>query len=110
MRLTQCVVKNDGLLYLTVPIGLDIVVYNLHRRYGPLRCVHSSHGYYQRVMLEYRLPHLIDGWQVEHVEGWNAESLDANLNYRQSYEPVFVLRNSEHTRAKVTTLADHGEL
>jgi hypothetical protein len=32
MRLTRCLLRPGGLLLLTVPIGPDVVVYNLHRR------------------------------------------------------------------------------
>ena len=48
--------------------------------------------------LQCSLPHMLDGWDVEYVEGWNKDSLDANVNYRQSYEPVFVLRNNPDKR------------
>ena len=43
MRLTQCIVKEGGLLFLSVPIGADVVAFNLHRRYGPARSTISEH-------------------------------------------------------------------
>ena len=33
-HMVQCVVKPGALFFLTVPIGPDVVVFNLHRRYG----------------------------------------------------------------------------
>ncbi len=39
MRLARCIIKREGLLLLAVPIGEDVVAFNLHRRYGSIRCV-----------------------------------------------------------------------
>ena len=47
----DCLLHRDGgLLLLTVPIGPDVVVWNLHRRYGVAR-----------------LPHLLWGWDTVQV-------------------------------------------
>ena len=94
-----------GVLYLTVPIGADLLVWNLHRRYGPLR-----------------LPLLLDGWQVDARFGWEEDKLSEDGNFRKSYEPVFVLRkpldgselqaaappvdDSEHTQSAASTTSD----
>ena len=64
-----------GVLFLTVPVGPDVVVWNLHRRYGPLR-----------------LPLLLAGWDEVGRVGWDEKRLTAKANWRQSYEPVIVLR------------------
>ena len=64
-----------GLLLLTVPVGPDVVVWNLHRRYGAQR-----------------LPHMLWGWSVEAVHGWDEGRLTAAVDWRRSYEPAFVLR------------------
>ena len=37
MRLAQCILKDDGLLLVSVPVGQDVVAFNLHRRYGSVR-------------------------------------------------------------------------
>jgi hypothetical protein len=37
MRLANCVLKPDALLLVSVPVGKDIVAFNLHRRYGRAR-------------------------------------------------------------------------
>eukprot|EP01038_Epipyxis_sp_PR26KG_P005796 gene5796-8000_t len=64
-----------GLLFLTVPIGPDVVVFNLHRRYGKIR-----------------LPYLLSGWEVVEKIAWNEQRISQDANWRQTYEPVFVLK------------------
>jgi hypothetical protein len=59
-----------GILYLTVPIGADRVVFNLHRIYGPQR-----------------LPRLLLGWERLEIAGW-----DGDYESAVRCEPVFVLR------------------
>lgn len=74
MRTARCFLKDTGVLVATVPIGPDVVVWNLHRRYG-----------------ERRLPWMLDDWMVEHVVGWKGDDMLTKVaNWRQSYEPVFV--------------------
>ena len=75
MRLLRCVLRSSGLLYLSVPIGPDVTVWNLHRRYG-----------------RERLPLLLRGWEVVAVYGWRSDALDAAASFTRSYEPVMVLR------------------
>eukprot|EP00040_Diaphanoeca_grandis_P007585 m.41500 g.41500 ORF g.41500 m.41500 type:complete len:113 (-) comp18832_c0_seq1:82-420(-) len=68
--------RPGGLLFLTLPIGPDVVVWNLHRRYG-----------------EIRLPHMLANWEVVEVIGWTESKLRQIGDWRKSYEPVFVLRS-----------------
>ena len=75
MAAAKCTLRPGGLLFLTVPVGPDVVVWNLHRRYGRVR-----------------LPLLLRGWEVVDVVGWSWRRFDASADYRRSYEPVFVLR------------------
>lgn len=75
MSAVQDVLKPDGVLFLTVPIGPDVVVWNLHRRYGRLR-----------------LPRLLRGWEEVERVGWREELLDQDSPYTHAYEPVFVLK------------------
>jgi hypothetical protein len=75
MRTAMCIIKPGGLLFLTIPVGPDVVVWNLHRRYG-----------------RERLPHLLMGWEVVDVVGWSEDRLTTEVDWRRSYEPVFVLR------------------
>lgn len=64
----------SGVLLLTVPIGPDVTVFNLHRRYGALR-----------------LPKLLSGWQQIRRLGWSSQALEIEANWRQTYEPVLFL-------------------
>eukprot|EP00937_MAST-01D_sp_MAST-1D-sp2_P002807 g2807.t1 len=85
MRRARELLRPGGALLLTVPVGPDVVVWNLHRRYGRAR-----------------LPMLLEGWdeRVEERVGWIAAKLDAEANWRRSYEPVFVLRRPRTENGK----------
>lgn len=48
MERARCALRSGGRLFMTVPVGPDALVWNLHRRYGPLR-----------------LPLMLRGWTVE---------------------------------------------
>ena len=74
MRVASCLLKTDGLFLFTAPIGPDAVVWNLHRRYGKAR-----------------LPWMLDDWSVLDVVGWDEDRLTAEIDWRRTYEPVFVL-------------------
>ena len=69
---------NTTKLILTVPLGEDLLAWNLMRIYG-----------------EIRLPLLLNGYNVFARYGYDAEKAAAkfggNQNFRQSYEPVFVV-------------------
>jgi len=67
-----------GVLFLSVPIGPDVVVWNLHRRYGPVR-----------------LPLLLHGYRKLNCFGWDESQLTSPRSFRKSYEPVFVLQSSD---------------
>lgn len=68
--------KPGGIMLLTVPIGPDLVVWNLLRRYGTIR-----------------LPLLLQGWEVVERYFWDEGRLTADEpNFRKSYEPVLILR------------------
>lgn len=74
----RAALRPGGVLFLTVPVGPDVVVWNLHRRYGVVR-----------------LPLLLEGWgePIDRV-GWDEARLTAAAKFTQSWEPVFVLRKS----------------
>ena len=71
--------KPGGRLLLSVPIGQDLVVWNLHRRYGSLR-----------------LPMLLAGWHEEGRIGWDAVAarLTLHTDHRRRVEPLFLLRRN----------------
>eukprot|EP00754_Rhynchopus_humris_P039963 Rhum_TRINITY_DN23034_c0_g2::Rhum_TRINITY_DN23034_c0_g2_i1::g.176769::m.176769 len=75
MKKTLSQLAPGGILYLTLPVGPDVVVWNLHRRYGPLR-----------------LPLMLEGWEVVARIGWDEAKLTEEKDWRMSYEPVLVLR------------------
>lgn len=75
-----------GLFFLTVPVGPDITVFNLHRRYGHIR-----------------LPMLLSAGGLIELErvGFDERRFNQSVNYRQTYEPVFVLEKPLHHRSEV---------
>ena len=65
-----CLVKPGGLMFLSVPTGRDIVAWNIHRVYGPVR-----------------LPLLVAAWHLVDVVGdFNFTNDEINFNH-----PVLVL-------------------
>lgn len=81
MKKMQLVLKPGGLLFLSVPVGPDALVWNLNRIYGRLR-----------------LPLLLKGWEIVDTFGFS-ENL---FEYRgsQDHEPVFVLKNLSNTKGR----------
>lgn len=77
MHLVRHLLKPEGILLLTVPVGPDIVVWNLHRRYGKVR-----------------LPKLLEGWKVLQRWGWDEEVLVRKADYKKSYEPLQALQHN----------------
>lgn len=75
MALARSVLKPAGLLFLSVPIGPDVLVWNLHRRYGSLR-----------------LPLLLDGWTVIDRVGWEDYRVTQEADWKRTYEPILVLQ------------------
>ncbi|KNC54696.1 uncharacterized protein AMSG_01547 [Thecamonas trahens ATCC 50062] len=76
----SCVLKPGGILYLSVPVAKDKIVWNMHRVYGRLR-----------------LPKLLAPFTLLDVIGDN--QLKERLNGCDSgahgdYQPIFVLRNA----------------
>ena len=77
MRSVWRALRPGGRLLLTVPVGPDALVWNLHRRYGPAR-----------------LPLLLQGWEEVERFGWEEARLTAPASTRRSYEPLFLLRRN----------------
>ena len=71
---TLLLTPTTGKLLLTVPVGPDVIAWNLHRRYG-----------------KHRLPKLLRGWKVLGQYGWDAAKRDAPAYFARSYEPAWVL-------------------
>lgn len=80
MQKMKCVIKPGGILYLSVPIALDKVVWNMHRIYGQIR-----------------LPLLLQHWKLLDVfadhrmyNRWSG----CDCYKEGDYEPVLVLQNT----------------
>jgi hypothetical protein len=72
----QLLLKADGLLFLSVPVGPDLLTWNMQRRYGSLR-----------------LPLLLQDWTELGRLGFEEHRLRAFASSRHRYEPLFVLAN-----------------
>lgn len=69
------IIKEDGLLFLAVPIGLDTIFWNAHRIYG-----------------EHRYPKLIEGWEIVDKVSFNEGRLKKENGM---YQPVVVLKKKK---------------
>lgn len=76
MQNLKKIVKPNGLLYLSVPIGFDRIYFNLHRVYG-----------------KYRFPMLVEGWDLIAAFGFHNPT-SFKIDNTGGYQPVFVLKNS----------------
>jgi hypothetical protein len=70
MAKMKSVIKKGGLLFLSVPVGRDKLVWNLYRIYGNLR-----------------LQKLLSGWKILNI-----------YHHMYNWQPVFVLQNSDAGR------------
>ncbi len=75
MEKTRLMIKPGGLLFLSVPVGKDTLIWNSRRIYGKLR-----------------LPLLLEGWKILDRFGFEESMLDLPL---AAAEPVFVLENPD---------------
>lgn len=74
MQKAKALLKKDGLLFLSVPVGKDYLIWNLHRVYGKLR-----------------LKALLQGWRIVGYFGFTSEDLET-IEWTQTHQPVFVLK------------------
>ena len=77
MREAREMLTDDGLLFFSVPMGVDKVYFNVHRVYG-----------------KHRFPELIEGFEV--IEsfgvGPNSHTRTDNVASGTPYQPVFILK------------------
>jgi hypothetical protein len=79
MKKMKCLVRPGGLLFLSVPVAKDMIVWNMHRIYGKLR-----------------LPQLLAHWKIEKIYStweWHMRWDKEESEGRADFEPLFVLRN-----------------
>ena len=70
------ILKPDGILFLAIPVGKDLLAFNAHRIYG-----------------EHRLPMMLDDWEVLDSFGYNEGQLNIRHTKRTGCQPIFVLSN-----------------
>lgn len=73
-------VRAGGLMFLAVPVGSDMLVWNAHRVYG-----------------QFRLPALFSYWQLEGSFGFSESDYAmkfGDITGTSCHQPVFVLRNA----------------
>lgn len=75
MDRAKAMLKEGGLLFLAVPVGKDLLVWNAHRIYGAKR-----------------LPLLLAGWRV--LESFGFQPSDFNRR-QEDHQPVFILRKEK---------------
>lgn len=75
MQMSKKLIKKDGILFFSVPVGRDCIVWNAHRIYGKIR-----------------LPMIFEGWEVLDTFGFS-DSLMVNQDLGSYQEPIFVLKN-----------------
>lgn len=71
MKEAKEMLRPGGLLFLAVPVGMDALVWNAHRVYGPVR-----------------LPMLLQNWNV--IKSYGFQSSDFE-KHRSAHQPIFVL-------------------
>jgi len=78
MQQLKKVIKKDGTLFLSIPVGKDMICFNVHRIYG-----------------EHRFYRLINNWKPLATFGFMEDSFDIQPNgtWGTPYQPVIVLEN-----------------
>lgn len=74
MKKMKAIIKNEGLLYLSVPTGMDKLVWNAHRIYGKIR-----------------LPILLKSWEL--ISTYGELKWDIDLGKDVPSQPIFILKN-----------------
>lgn len=76
LEVMKKIIKKGDILFLSVPVGKDLLVWNAHRIYGRIR-----------------LPLLLKGWETLDTFGFDESKLDV-VDKGASCQPVFVLKNT----------------
>uniref|UniRef100_A0ACD5GSW4 DUF268 domain-containing protein n=1 Tax=Desertifilum tharense IPPAS B-1220 TaxID=1781255 RepID=A0ACD5GSW4_9CYAN len=78
MQKMKRILKHQGLLFCSVPVGQDKLVWNAHRIYG-----------------QNRLPYFLQGWEILDIFGLSLDIYQEDTGKQAKYQPIFVLRNTE---------------
>lgn len=73
MKKTKEMVEKKGLLFLSVPTGKDMLLWNIHRVYGRIR-----------------LPMLFEGWELIDSYGYDNSTCDLDC---YTHQPIYILSN-----------------
>ena len=84
--------KPGGLLFLSLPVGPDLLVWNAMRRYGPLR-----------------LPLMLEGWETVDTFGWEEDALTRVGPLTPTFEPLWVLRHPTTPREEAVVVGEQEE-
>ncbi|KNC54651.1 uncharacterized protein AMSG_01504 [Thecamonas trahens ATCC 50062] len=86
--LADCILAPHGVLVVSVPVGSDQLVWNMHRRYGPARLPSLLAPFLPALDPSPLIP-LVD---ASSVLGWDSDArLSQDRPFTSSYEPVFIL-------------------
>lgn len=78
MKNMKKTIRQNGLLFLSVPVGCDTLVWNTHRIYGKIR-----------------LPMLLNGWELIDSFGFSSKLFKKLTYYGADFiQPIFVLKNT----------------
>jgi hypothetical protein len=80
MNEMRYIIKPKGKMYLSIPVGIDTIMWDAHRVYGKIR-----------------LPMLLEKWNIVETFGFNAQQLTEDTwtgRNNKDYQPVFVLENT----------------
>jgi hypothetical protein len=75
MKKMKAILRKGGILFLAVPVGKDLLVWNCRRHYGRIR-----------------LPLLLNSWEVLDTFGFDERRLDTGEG--GFHQPIFVLKNT----------------
>jgi hypothetical protein len=78
MQDARMFIKDDGIMFFAVPIGLDTICFNQHRVYG-----------------KHRLPLMLTNWERIDSFGYEEKDINNSLNsrYGTPYQPIFILKS-----------------
>jgi hypothetical protein len=79
MNSVKSIIKKNGVMFLSVPIGKDCICFNVHRIYG-----------------EKRFYRLIQNWKPLNTYGFRDDSfeLEFNSTWGTPYQPIITLENT----------------
>ncbi|MDD4939184.1 MAG: DUF268 domain-containing protein [Candidatus Omnitrophica bacterium] len=80
MKRMKSILKPEGILFLSIPLGMDSLVWNMHRTYGRTR-----------------LRKLLEGWKLLDFFDFNPMQI---ILKRINCDPVFVLENSDQHKMR----------